>query len=267
MLAITTPHAYRPSAFQPAVPSPLSPRSVNIYGGSRRIISINRTEGDMDDKQSLPIFSSSPVTSNHASTTNANPSSPSPSPQSRTSNSLKNSTTTFSKRKIKQVPGLHHDELNERRRGIFLRKVKDGREEKRFDDVSAPTAMQNEQLRSAPTFSENELDEEEDEPHAPMASDGAMYTLPQEPAEELDEVLQHEDQELAALLEYMPGTTTVEQTSHEGDDVMNSWSDDDEYDDLFSGLMDDGRQQQQQQQDHLLTHLPDADGDEIMDMS
>ena len=39
----------------------------------------------------------------------------------------------FAKRPVKKAPSPKQDELKERRRNMFLRKVQDGREEKRFE--------------------------------------------------------------------------------------------------------------------------------------
>lgn len=39
----------------------------------------------------------------------------------------------FSKRPVKKAPSPKPDELKERRRKLFLRKVQDGREERRFE--------------------------------------------------------------------------------------------------------------------------------------
>jgi hypothetical protein len=39
----------------------------------------------------------------------------------------------YSKRAIKRAPTVSQDALTERRRGMFLRKVREGREDKRFE--------------------------------------------------------------------------------------------------------------------------------------
>lgn len=80
--------------FLPKIPSPLSPRSANIHGnGSAR-----------------PIFMSDNLNK---------PQSPSPVP--------------YAKRAIKRAPVVSQDALKERRRGMFLKKVREGREDKRFE--------------------------------------------------------------------------------------------------------------------------------------
>ena len=98
-----TPQPYHQREFLPKIPSPLSPRSANIHGnGSAR-----------------PIFMSDDLNK---------PQSPSPVP--------------YAKRAIKRAPVVSQDALKERRRGMFLKKVREGREDKRFEkhgeDVSIP---------------------------------------------------------------------------------------------------------------------------------
>ena len=48
----------------------------------------------------------------------------------------------YAKRAIKRAPVVSQDALKERRRGMFLKKVREGREDKRFEkhgeDVSIP---------------------------------------------------------------------------------------------------------------------------------
>ena len=39
----------------------------------------------------------------------------------------------FAKRAVKKAPSPKHDELKERRRGMFLKKVQEGREARRFE--------------------------------------------------------------------------------------------------------------------------------------
>lgn len=80
--------------FLPKIPSPLSPRSANIYGGAR---------------QQQPIFMSDDL------------------------NKQQSSAVPYSKRAIKRAPAVSQDALKERRRGMFLKKVREGREDKRFE--------------------------------------------------------------------------------------------------------------------------------------
>ena len=86
--------SYHQREFLPKIPSPLSPRSANIHGnGTTR-----------------PIFMSDDLNK---------PQSPSPVP--------------YAKRVIKRAPVVSQDALKERRRGMFLKKVREGREDKRFE--------------------------------------------------------------------------------------------------------------------------------------
>jgi hypothetical protein len=102
----TPPPSYHQREFLPKIPSPLSPRSANIpSNGTAR-----------------PIFMSDNLNK---------PQSPSPVP--------------YAKRAIKRAPVVSQDALKERRRGMFLKKVREGREDKRFEkhgeDVSILFAL------------------------------------------------------------------------------------------------------------------------------
>lgn len=52
----------------------------------------------------------------------------------------------YSKRDIKRAPTANQDALKDKRRGMFLRKVREGRDDKRFEargeDVSISNAVQ-----------------------------------------------------------------------------------------------------------------------------
>jgi hypothetical protein len=106
----TPPTTYRQREFLPKIPSPLSPRSANIHGN-----------GSTHAQQ--PIFMTG--TEN-------------PSDKSQTSLSA----LPYAKRAIKKAPVVSQDALKERRRGMFLKKVREGREDKRFErhgeDVCIP---------------------------------------------------------------------------------------------------------------------------------
>lgn len=100
-----TPTSSPPFAFLPEHPSPLSPRSANIHG-PRRV-------GSMSSP-------TTPATA-HAKQGIAD--------QENNSSGR----VPFSKRAVKKPPGPKSDELKERRRDLFLKKVKQGREDKRFE--------------------------------------------------------------------------------------------------------------------------------------
>jgi hypothetical protein len=106
----TPPTIYHQREFLPKIPSPLSPRSANIHGN-----------GSTHAQQ--PIFMTGAEN---------------PSEKSQTSPSA----LPYAKRAIKKAPVVSQDALKERRRGMFLKKVREGREDKRFErhgeDVCIP---------------------------------------------------------------------------------------------------------------------------------
>jgi hypothetical protein len=101
--------------FLPKIPSPLSPRSANI-NGSASASSSNRTQ-QPDFMSSENYDASIPQKPESSFTFNA------PAPQH----------LPFSKRAIKRAPAVSQDALTERRRGMFLKKVREGREDRRFE--------------------------------------------------------------------------------------------------------------------------------------
>jgi hypothetical protein len=106
----TPPTTYHQREFLPKIPSPLSPRSANIHGN-----------GSTHQQQ----FSFMTGAEN-------------PSEKPRTSPSA----LPYAKRAVKKAPVVSQDALKERRRGMFLKKVREGREDKRFErhgeDVCIP---------------------------------------------------------------------------------------------------------------------------------
>ena len=140
----------------------------------------------------------------------------------------------------------------------------------RLDYFQRKKQWEAEQARAAPDVPSDPLEEEEDEElyDLPTSSGNAMQiSAPstQQPRldDEVDEVLQREDEELEALLEYMPGQDDVGLGGTGRDEHL--WSDDDDYDALFSEFMQqDGMQVQQQQRD---MSQPRVEEDEAMDLS
>lgn len=61
-------------------------------------------------------------------------------PQQQQQQQQQQESLPYSKRTIKRAPAVSQDALKERRRGMFLKKVREGREDKRFqshgEDVS-----------------------------------------------------------------------------------------------------------------------------------
>jgi hypothetical protein len=100
--------------FLPKIPSPLSPRSANIHGSA---------SSNNGNRSQQPNFMSS---ENDATTKN---------PQSSFTFNAAPATAPlpYSKRAIKRAPAVSQDALTERRRGMFLKKVREGREDKRFE--------------------------------------------------------------------------------------------------------------------------------------
>ena len=103
--------------------------------------------------------------------------------------------------------------------------------------------------RDAPDLSSSDVVEEEEEWGLPISSTDAMqFSAP--PSQQLpflmkddeavDEVLQQEDMELEALLEYMPTNDRVEQHPENASlsESQQLWSDGEDYDALFSDLVE-----------------------------
>ncbi|KAK5127627.1 hypothetical protein LTR85_006968 [Meristemomyces frigidus] len=214
MLAPSRCTDYSTHGFLPTVPSPLSPRSTNIYG--RR-----------------PLYMSSDAV---------------------TKEERKIAPTRFTPQRptVKKAPVPKQDELKERRRSMFLKKVREGREEKRWEsrgeDMMRLDFMQRqrqweaEQAREAPPLPQETVEEDEEVYELPNASSSAMpISAPPSqqamPDAELDEVLQREDLELEALLSYMPELKNEDAACY-GTRSDHMWSDDDDYDALFSELVD-----------------------------
>lgn len=144
----------------------------------------------------------------------------------------------------------------------------------RLDFVQRRKQWEAEQARDASFIPSDppESEEEESEYDLPTSSGNAMklsQASTQLPAleEQADEVAQMEDRELEALLQYMPVGSEESEHGVSGMQSQNLWSDDDDYDELFSELMEQdegqatgpapsGHQQQNSTQD-----------EEAMDMS
>ncbi|KAK4541240.1 hypothetical protein LTR36_008156 [Oleoguttula mirabilis] len=238
-------------AFLPNVPSPLSPRSANIYG--RRPLHMSSDAVMREERKSAPTSRFAP-----------------PPPQRAV---------------VKKAPVVRQDELKERRRGMFMRKVREGREEKRWEsrgeDMMRLDFMQRqrqweaEQAREAPPLPAETIDEEEDDiddtNDLPSWDNAMQVSAPPSqqqqsmPDDELDEVLQRENEELEALLSYMPGEQQ-ENVANNDKRSDHMWSDDDDYDALFSEFVQqsDGATQQS----HLeAVQAHDAHYEEAMDLS
>ena len=110
-------------------------------------------------------------------------------------------------------------------------------------------AWETQQARSAPTLSwdapEEEAEEDVELPESTWAGSVMQVSQQSRPEDEVDDLLAREDEELAALLEFMPDAgRNVEQ--RDGDERSEHlWSDDEDYDALFSELMSQEQAQQQ----------------------
>ncbi|KAI6821624.1 hypothetical protein KC332_g10105 [Hortaea werneckii] len=219
MTAITYPHDCAAHAFRPHVPSPLSPRSTNIYGRRPDIFFMNEEAVNREERNTQPA-----------------------------------KFTTQPKREVRKAKVPKQDELKEKRRHMFLRKVKEGREDKRWesrgedimrlDFMQRQRAWEAEQAREAPLIPSDppEPEEEEADFELPTSSNAMQISQTSEPPreDEADEIAQQEEQELEALLEYMPGQHPVQTFSSERNETHpeHLWSDDDDYDALFSELVE-----------------------------
>ena len=125
-------------------------------------------------------------------------------------------------------------------------------------------AWEAQQAQAAPTglwdaAAEEEAEEDAELPQSSWA--GSAMQVSQQPEDEVDEVLAREDEEVAALLEFMPDGEQMDR--READESSEHvWSDDEDYDALFSELM--AQEQTQQQQQQTSAHVEEA---EAMDTS
>ncbi|KAK0268678.1 hypothetical protein LTR91_002068 [Friedmanniomyces endolithicus] len=233
-------------AFHPPISSPLSPRNANIHGRH-------------------PAYMSSPDDKAHAESPLR--------PQKHPDSYLSNGKQASAKRAPRKAPSPRQDDLRETRRRLFLRNVREGREDKRWDtrgeDIMRLDFMQRqraweaEQARDAPystpdSIEEEEEDEDEDAARydLPSSSSHVMIQMsqpasdqpimPEQEEEELDAVLRREQEEMEALLSYMPINEPQSRGMGVTDDAQfsgNLWSDDDYYadDDAFcSDVVVDG---------------------------
>jgi len=195
--------------------------------------------------------------------------------------------TTQPKREVRKAKVPKQDELKEKRRHMFLRKVKEGREDKRWesrgedimrlDFMQRQRAWEAELAREAPMIPSDPAEPEEEEGEEgfklPTSSNEMQISQTSEPPreDEADEIAQQEEEELEALLEYMPrrhaGPTPSElnETHYE-----HLWSDDDDYDALFSELVEsDGAMHEHQhgQENTAPMRAQQQDDDMMMDLS
>ncbi|KAG9737239.1 hypothetical protein E4T50_07054 [Aureobasidium sp. EXF-12298] len=190
----------------------------------------------------------------------------------------------FSSRPVKSAPIPRSHALRERRRDMFLRKVRQSRDDNKWDSriddmarldyLKEKRRWEAEQVRSAPSlhpdFAEAEEASEYDLPtySSQMAWDSqSQFDYPPDP--EADAILQQENEELEALVALMQEDENRQNQQFNNQEVQDDrssafGSDDDEYDNIFMNLIDEtggaaagsGHQQQ---------HQPTADDE--MDLS
>ncbi|KAH0337170.1 hypothetical protein KCU81_g8230, partial [Aureobasidium melanogenum] len=165
----------------------------------------------------------------------------------------------FSSRPVKTAPIPRSDALRERRRDMFLRKVRQSRDDNKWDSriddmarldyLKEKRRWEAEQVRSAPQlhpdFAEAEEASEYDLPtyNSQTAWDPqSRFDYPLDP--EADAILQQENEELEALVALMQEDEqrqNQQSNSQEAYDDRSSafGSDDDEYDNIFMNLIDE----------------------------
>lgn len=134
----------------------------------------------------------------------------------------------------------------------------------RADFLSRQRAWEAAQAKNAP--SEEEVYLEEEEGNEQLPEDMEFSNSQAQPEDEVEHFLRDEDQELEALLEFMPAD------AEDGmkDDGESLWSDDADYDELFEHMLSQQEQQQPQCQSLGAQSTGSGgmeDGGEEMDMS
>ncbi|KAK5709721.1 hypothetical protein LTR17_019541 [Elasticomyces elasticus] len=220
------PPSNNPFAFRPPVSSPLSPRDANIQTPPAFMSS------SPDRKPAQPAFIA----------------------------------TREARRTVRKPPTPKQDDLKETRRRLFLRNVREGREDKRWaqrgedimrlDFVQRQRAWEAEQAREAPRLlppNEPIEEEEEDEELYELPSSGSAMQFSQhmgsqqfgDARDEADAVLRREQEEIEALVRDMEAEGNEQKGKGvDANSSQNPWSDDlleEDYDALFSEVnMDDG---------------------------
>lgn len=114
----------------------------------------------------------------------------------------------------------------------------------RLDYMQRQRQWEAELAREAPQIPSDPPEEAEEEDSdqfdLPRSSGNAMQ-ISSQPKDEVDDVLQKENEELEALLKFMPDAD-----EDDGRQSQNLWSDDDDYDALFSEFMEQDAVTQQQ---------------------
>ncbi|KAK4951451.1 hypothetical protein LTR10_010426 [Elasticomyces elasticus] len=171
------------------------------------------------------------------------------------------------RRTVRKPPTPKQDDLKETRRRLFLRNVREKREDQRWaqrgedimrlDFVQRQRAWEAEQARAAPRLLppnepiEEEEDEDEEFYDLPSSGSSGMQFSQQmgsqqlpDARDEADAVLAREQEEIEALVRDMEAQEGSEEKGVDANSSQNPWSDDlleEDYDALFSEVdMDDG---------------------------
>ncbi|KAK4992441.1 hypothetical protein LTR50_001200 [Elasticomyces elasticus] len=221
MLATPAHHDRQP--FAPSIPSPLSPRRADGRSSFLHPSSFMNTNASASGAR-------------HTRT----PCPPRPTKQSRT------------------VQG--RDALRDKRRDLFLKKVQEGREDRRWDArgdqilrldyVSQQRRWEAEQARSAPTLSAWPPEEDDDQnisvsnvQPSQWLANSTTHSRRLTSDEEIDAVVRREDEELQALLSMMETEDSRDHDDSTQDGPREEYgSDEEDYDSIFMDVICDERE-------------------------
>jgi hypothetical protein len=180
---------------------------------------------------------------------------------------------------VKRNPLLHrdNDEGRETRRKLFLKRVRDSGEEKRWEARGGEDEMMRciwaaeekrwmeKKAREAGMVSSQEVEEEDDTDERGVSRMARRNDTTSMDDDMLDEVAAMEDREIEAMLAAMEAEHQQNTGMNERQDMLYG-SDGDEYDHLFMDVIQQERSQQPQTSHPLEPEREDHDHD-MMDMS
>ncbi|QDS76423.1 hypothetical protein FKW77_004213 [Venturia effusa] len=253
--------------YLPPRPSPLSPRSANVYPPRRaRVVDETMSKHHSLENQypkptsQIPSFSSSSLV-----------------PSSDANKTRKNAPPAFALRGgAKPNPLMRKGgDQRERRRDLFMKKVQMGREDKRWegrseqilrsDYILEQRRWENERARSAPQLDIYEDEEDESPPPSSMnmfmdETRSTPHPVPHQIDDEVDTIAQFEQQELEDLLALAADEEVSAMNTHmEEVDVPSSptryGSDEEDYDDIFMEMVSSQETQTQGQFGMIQTRM------------
>ncbi|KAE9377726.1 hypothetical protein N431DRAFT_434869 [Stipitochalara longipes BDJ] len=281
-----TPHVPSPLSSSPLrnTPSPLSPRDANLPARDPESMMSSPTPASktlpslksQSKSQSKAKSRSSPdidVEFNEAGMSKSALPSPPPS---------RGRESVYSKRVTKANPLMNRnaDEGREARRKLFLKKVREGSEEKRWRDRNSGMSEGEDEVLRAIWVAEERRREEERRWEASILGESEVEDemLDGENIEDevmVEEVAKEEEEELEALLgslsqnqgmeEMLWGVQTVQGLRHQQAPDTPYGSDDEEYDHIFMDVIEEENRMASQQHQQVPGYL-DTDS-EMMDMS